>query len=163
MKNRLLVAVALVLLSCPGFAQIKKAEIKDLAFMAGTWVQKSSWGDLEEFWSQPNGESLMGAFRCIQDGKAVFYEFMAIELDQNLPVLKLRHYNPGSIGWEEKDKPLLFPLTTLEPNLAVFQMADGSVKLTYQLVAKTKLNVILEEKEAGGKIKKDSFNFTLKP
>jgi len=161
MKNNFLI-LTFLFFSVSAFAQIKKATVKDLAFMSGTWVQKSEWGDLEEFWSQPNGESMMSSFRCVKDGKALFYEFVVIELEEGLPVMKMRHFNRGSIAWEEKEKPLLFPLINLKGKLAVFEMKDQSVRLSYQLITENKLRVVLEEKDKNGQPKKDIFNFTRK-
>ncbi|MGQ7855493.1 DUF6265 family protein [Pedobacter sp. WC2501] len=161
MKNNFLI-LAFLFFSISAFAQIKKAAVKDLAFMSGTWVQKSEWGDLEEFWSQPNGESMMSSFRCVKDGKALFYEFVVIELEEGLPVMKMRHFNRGSIAWEEKEKPLFFPLVTLKGKLAVFEMKDQSVRLSYQLITENKLSVVLEEKDKNGQPKKDIFSFTRK-
>ncbi|SDG73017.1 hypothetical protein SAMN05421827_11053 [Pedobacter terrae] len=161
MKNNFLI-LAFLCFSVPAFAQLKKATVKDLAFMSGTWVQKSDWGDLEEFWSEPNGESMMSSFRCVKNGKALFYEFVVIELEEGFPVMKMRHFNRGNVAWEDKEKPLLFPLVTLKGKLAVFEMKDKSVRLSYQLIAKNKLTVVLEEKDKNGQLKKDFFSFNRK-
>jgi hypothetical protein len=61
-----------------------------------------------------NGRYMVSTFRCVKDGKVVFYEFMAIEQSDSIPVMKLRHFNKGSIGWEDKDKPYLMPVITCE-------------------------------------------------
>ena len=39
--------------------------------MSGTWVQKSTWGDLEEYWSSPQGESMVSSFRCSQEDLSI--------------------------------------------------------------------------------------------
>ncbi|WP_413668030.1 DUF6265 family protein [Mucilaginibacter sp. Mucisp86] len=130
--------------------------------MAGTWTQKLEWGDMEEFWSEPMGDSMISSFRVVKDGRAVFYEFVVIEEQNQVPVFKMRHFNRGSIGWEEKDKPLLFYLVGIEKNKADFELKDKSVHLTYQLVAPDKLDVILAEKDKKGKLKKDVFNYSQK-
>lgn len=143
-------------------AQLKKAEVKDLVFMSGTWIQKMDWGDLEEFWSAPQGESMMSSFWCVKDGKAVFYEFVVIEQEGDLPVMKMRNFNRGSIAWEDKEKPLLFPLVELKGTHAIFESKDKVIRLSYQLLSKNKLSVVLEEKEEYGKPKKDIFSFTRK-
>ncbi len=153
--------ILLCLFTIPSVAQEKKVGINDLAFITGTWIHKTNNAYLEEIWSKPNGESMVSTFRYIEDKKAVFYEFMVIELDNGQPVLKLRHFNRGSIAWENKDKPLLFPLIELKNNTAVFQTTDQAIKITYQLTAKDKLTVLLAEKDGSGKPKIETFNFTL--
>lgn len=160
-KNRLINTLLLCLLAIPSVAQDRKMGINDLAFMTGTWVQKTNNAYLEEIWSKPNGESMVSTFRYLDNKKAVFYEFMVIELDGQRPVMKLRHFNRGSIAWENKDKPLLFPLIELKNNKAIFQTTDKAIKLTYHLTAKTKLTVLLEEKDSKGKPKIETFSFSL--
>jgi len=160
--KRLFVTALFFLISVPCFSQLKKAHVKDLAFLSGTWVQKSNWGNLEEYWSMPEGESMLSSFRCIKDGKPIFYEFVVIEQDGDLPVMKMRHFNKGNIAWESKDSPLIFQLTALDKDKAVFYSSEKDVKLTYQRVTFNKLDVTLDEKDKAGKPKKEIFNFTLK-
>ncbi len=160
MKNSLFFIVLYFTISSAN-AQLE-ASVNDLAFMSGTWAQKSGWGDLEEYWSAPQGDSMVSSFRCVQDGKAVFYEFMVIEQDADIPVMKMRHFNRGSIAWETKDAPILFPLTSISSNKATFYSKEKDVKLTYQLQSSNSLVVILEEKDDKGKLKKDVFNFSRK-
>jgi hypothetical protein len=154
--------ISVILISGNSFAQATKASVSQLAFMAGTWTQKSTWGDMEEFWGEPMGDSMVSSFRVVKDGKAAFYEFVVIEEQNQVPVFKMRHFNRGSIGWEDKDKPLLFYLVDIQKNKADFELKDKSVHLTYQLVSPDKLDVILFEKDKKGKLQKDVFNYSRK-
>lgn len=139
-------------------AQELTASLKDLSFMTGNWFQKHEWGDMEEYWSAPMGDCMTSTFRCVKDGKAVFYEFMIIEQTGKIPVMKLRHFNPGSIGWEDKEHPQSFPLVQLVQNKAVFAAADGSLRLSYVRSATDKLDITLEEKDKKGKWTTTLFN-----
>lgn len=159
----ILLAIAGLVLPCDNsYAQVTKASVNQLAFMAGTWTQKQEWGDMEEFWGEPMGDSMISSFRVVKDGKATFYEFVVIEEQNHIPVFKMRHYNRGSVGWEEKDKPLLFYLVYIEKNKADFELKDKSVRITYKLVSPDKLDVTLVEKDKKGKLKKDVFNYSRK-
>jgi hypothetical protein len=152
--------IALLLFFCHAVpAQTLKANTKDLSFMTGTWAQKHEWGDMEEFWGAPMGDCMVSTFRCVKDGKVVFYEFVVIEQTGAVPVLKLRHFNPGSIGWEDKYSPLLFPLVSLQNNKAVFETADKSLRMTYSVVPKSKMDIELEEKDKTGKLVRTDFHF----
>jgi hypothetical protein len=142
-------------------AQSVKTPIKNLAFMAGRWTLKHQWGDMEEYWSQPMGDNMMSSYRCVKDGKVVFYEFVVIEQEGDSPVMKMRHFNRGNVAWEEKTKPLNYKLTSLSLNKATFESAEEGVKLTYQRLSNSKLTVILEEKDKQGNPTKDVFNYTL--
>jgi hypothetical protein len=125
MKKAYLLILLISSITFSASAQLKKASVKDLAFMAGTWTLKHEWGDMEEFWGPPMGDNMVSTFRCVKDGKMVFYEFMAIEQSDSIPVMKLRHFNKGSIGWEDKDKPYLMPVIKLAANEVVtFESLD---------------------------------------
>ncbi len=86
-------------------SQTFKAKLQDLSFMSGTWYQHHEWGDMEEFWGKPMGDCMICSYRCVKDGKVLFYEFIVIEQSDSVPVMKLRHFKPGNIGWEEKNNP----------------------------------------------------------
>jgi hypothetical protein len=62
-------------------------------------------GDEEEYWSQPMGESMVGTFRVVKDGKAVFYEFWAIEVEDGKAIFKMKHFDLGLLGWESRWVP----------------------------------------------------------
>lgn len=156
------IIITLASLTNTAFAQVKEEKVSQLAFMAGTWTQQHKWGDMEEFWSKPMGDNMVSSFRNVKDGKVTFYEFVVIEQTDSIPVMKMRHFNRGSIAWEEKDTPFLLPLVKLEHDLAGFESVDKSVRLAYKRVSTEKMDVILEEKGKDGKWQKDVFNYTLK-
>lgn len=159
-----LIAIIIILasLSNAGFAQIKAAKVTELAFMAGTWTQHHKWGNMEEYWSEPMGDNMVSSFRNVKDGKVTFYEFVVIEQTDNIPVMKMRHFNRGSIAWEEKNRPYLLPLVKLEKDFAGFESLDKKVRLAYKRVGPEKMDVVLEELGKDGKWQKDVFNYTLK-
>ncbi|HEV3326929.1 MAG TPA: DUF6265 family protein [Puia sp.] len=126
-------------------AQTFKADIKGLSFMTGTWGQHHEWGDMEEFWGPPMGNNMICSYRCVKDGKVLFYEFVVIEQSDSVPVMILRHFKPGSIAWEEKDKPERYPLVSLDRDNAVF--ASPTVRLTYRRVDPGHMDIVLEEKK----------------
>jgi hypothetical protein len=151
----------LLLLTSKLPAQSPVHELKELSFLTGKWVTKNEWGEMEEHWSTPMGNSMMCAYRCVKGGKVVFYEFIVIEQEATGPVMKLRHFSPGNIGWEEKDKPYLYPLTFIESDRARFERPDKKTALTFHRLSSDKLNVILERQDKDGKWVEDVFNYTL--
>jgi hypothetical protein len=136
-------------------------ELKELSFMAGRWTAKSEWGDMEESWSEPLGNSMMCSYRCVKNGKVVFYEFIVIEQTPTGPVMKLRHFSPGNIGWEDKDKPYEYPLMFLESDRARFERPDKKTALTFHRTGPNKMLVILEREDKDGKWVQDEFDYTL--
>lgn len=161
MKKAYLLILFIAAIAHSSSAQLKKADVKDLAFMAGTWTLKHEWGDMEEFWGKPIGDNMVSTFRCVKDGKVVFYEFMIIEQSDIIPILKLRHFSKGSIGWEDKDKPYLMPATKIATNEVVFESLDKKVLITYKRIGPLKMDCILDEKGKDGKWKRDVFAYTL--
>jgi len=142
-------------------AQTPVKDIKDLTFMAGKWVTHNAWGDMEESWSTPMGNCMMCSYRCVKDGKVIIYEFIVIEQTDSGPVMKLRHFSPGNIGWEEKDKPYDYPLMFLDDSVARFERPDKKTSLTFQRTAPDKLKVTLERQDKDGKWAEDTFDYTL--
>ena len=162
MKKAYLLLLFTSLISLSAFAQVKNVTVKDLAFMAGTWTQQHKWGDMEEFWGPPMGDNLVCSFRCVKDGKVVFYEFITIEQGNTGPVMLIRHFNKGSIAWEEKDKPYTLPLIRFEKDEAEFEALDKQVRIVYKRLSPDKMDSYLYEKDKAGQWQKDAFNYTLK-
>ena len=158
---RILLFALLLIISTSAAAQTK-ANIKDLHFISGQWRVQHEWGDMEENWSAPAGNNMMGSYRCVKDGKAIFYEFMVIEQTDSVPVLYLRHFGPASIAWEDKDAPGMYPLTKLEPGKAQFHKSHGRVVLTFSRTAPTSLQIMLESANKEGKWETTLFNYRLK-
>ncbi len=149
-----------LLLIIPAYGQVKTV-LKPLNFISGNWVGSMEWGDMEEYWSEPMGDNLVCAFRCVKDGKVVFYEFIVIEQSASgVPVMKLRHFGPGNIAWEEKDRPYEYPLVKLEKTKAVFEAPDKKTRLIYERVDASQLRVVLE-REKEGKWEVDEFLYKL--
>ena len=128
--------------------------------MAGKWVTSSSWGEMEENWSAPMGNCMMCSYRCVKDGKIVFYEFIVIEQLPTGPTMKLRHFSPGNVAWEDKDKAYEYPLTFMDENIARFERHDKKTSLTFQRIDADHLKVILERQDKDGKWVQDEFNYT---
>jgi hypothetical protein len=159
MKAQLPIALS-VLMTWTAFAQTK-ADLQQLNFMSGKWVGSMAWGDMEEYWSEAMRDNMVCAFRCVRDGKVMFYEFIVIEQsDAGVPVMKLRHFNRGNIAWEEKDKPYEYPLVKLEQTKAVFEAPDKRTRLIYERVNTNQLRAVLE-REKDGAWEVDEFLYTL--
>lgn len=145
------------------YAQLPlKASVSDLAFIAGKWTVQHEWGDMEETWGAPMGDNMMGSYRCVNNGKIVFYEFMVIEQTDSVPVMRLRHFGPGSIGWEDKDHPNVYPLVQLSNEQATFERPDKKLRLLFWRKGPEQLTVTLEREGRDGKWEKDAFDYRLK-
>lgn len=87
------------------------ATLADAAWLAGTWQGEGLGGWVEDVWGEPRAGSMPGMFRLVKDGAVVFYEILAIVEKGGSLELRLKHFGPDLVGWEEKDKVLAFPLS----------------------------------------------------
>jgi hypothetical protein len=134
--------------------------VQDLAFLTGRWRGGIQGGLFDEEWSQPSADTMMGMFRYMENGKVQFYEFMVIEAGPGGPLLRVRHFDPGLTGWEEKNTPLSFTVDSYTESQVVFVNADKSTTLTYRRSSPVELTKVLE-REAGGHKGKQQFAFSL--
>jgi hypothetical protein len=109
-----------------------KIRLDALSFMVGHWRGEMGDSIAEEFWSPPSGDNMMCMFRQVKDGKAVFYEMLLIETTPDGLVMRLKHFNPGLVGWEEKNEVYSYPLASFQKNDAVFERPDKKTRLRYQ-------------------------------
>ena len=100
---------------------------------------------------------MLGTFRVVQSGKPVFYEFWVVEIDNDRAVLKLKHFNAGLAGWEDKDSSTKMPVVSSSKDDLVFAEPDGSVSLHYHRAGAT-LTCIVHHVKNG---KADDETFTL--
>ena len=133
--------------------------LEDLGFMVGHWEGGGENVAIEEIWSRPSGDNMMGMFRYVQEDKGVFYEMMLIEQTDDGPVLRIKHFNAGLIGWEEKAEVHSFPLVSVDETEALFEQVDQSKKIRYITENPGELSVYLEELQDDGSWKVESFNF----
>jgi hypothetical protein len=97
------------------------ADIKVISWLAGSWKGEGFGGEVEELWSQPASGSMIGMFRAIEKGKLSFLEFEQIGEQNGSLVFKVKHFTPGFVGWEEKDKSVEFKFLSSTPNEIRFE------------------------------------------
>ncbi len=111
-----------------------EATLPQIAWISDAWSGKGLGGTVEEHWTKPAGDSMVGLFRLVgADGKLTVCELLMIEQRGKHVVYRFRHFGPGHKPWEELDKPLVFDLIRLTPNEAVFESSvqTDPKRLTY--------------------------------
>ncbi len=136
------------------------AGLGDFAFIAGHWKGTLGGSSIEEVWSKPDGDAMMGMFRLVSNGKTRLTEFMAIEQREAGPVLVLRHFGGGLIAREEKDAPLVWTVEKVEANHAVFLLATEGSRLEFARDGET-LTITLVKPAADGKQRRTPFKYRL--
>lgn len=166
MKHLLTVAAAFFILCAPALGQVKntentlklsegqaseKASVADMAWLAGSWIGTGLGGVSEEFWSKPNGGVMMGGYRLLKDGKPVFYEMLWLLETEGTLILRLKHFTPELVGWEEKDKTVDFKFVKKDGKRMYFS------GLTFEQVSKDELNIFLALRQRDGTVKEEAF------
>lgn len=115
----------------------------DLSWLAGAWQGWHASDPIEEVWSAPAGGALMAMFRWLNGEQVRFYEFMTLEATPDEQVLlRIKHFNPGLVGWEERALSADFLLVQLSSQEAVFyQVSKAGPWLVYRLDSPDKLLV----------------------
>jgi hypothetical protein len=97
----------------------------DLTWLTGSWHARLGADHVEEHWSDLRANTLVATFRWTRaDGTVRFYEIEVIEQEGDRVYLRVKHFDPGLIGWEEKDAPHQFVLVALDEQGAVFLELD---------------------------------------
>lgn len=105
-----------------------QATIVDFAWFSGHWLgeDNSSEEMIEETWGVVHGGVILGMFR--QDSpRQTFYELITLaETERGSVEMRIRHFNPGLVAWEEKDETVLFALVKVKENHADFVDEKGT-------------------------------------
>jgi hypothetical protein len=135
--------------------------IDDLAWMAGDWYGHVDGDDIDEHWSTPAGGVMLGIFRWLKNGKVYLYELLAIEPEANGLVLRLKHFDRGLIGWEEKGIALAFPVVRAGKREVAFERG-GTFRSTcfiYKQIGQNEMVAITEDRK-GSDIACYEFRYT---
>ena len=136
-------------------------KIEDLAWIEGDWYARGSESagtgmgqldaddELQERWSAPMGDSMIGAFRWHKGGKVWMFEFLTIVEEGDELLLRWKHFNRELVGWEEKDVSLSYRLVSLEQRKAVFENISkkdkrGPWRVTYHRTNESSMSIRLE-------------------
>jgi hypothetical protein len=108
--------------------------VEDLSWSAGDRAGEKGSALIEERWSAPAGGTMMCMFRWVMEDKVRFNEFVTIEGDEDGFTLRIKHFNPGLVGWEQKEESVSFSLVLPEGRKAVYfkDESDDPLWMIYQ-------------------------------
>lgn len=100
---RLIAVLLLMLAAAPAMAQpAPRASIGQASWLAGRWVGEGLGGRIEEVWSPAHGGQMVGHFILLRDGAPVFYEMLLLDEQATGLRMRVKHFNPDFVGWEER-------------------------------------------------------------
>ena len=76
---KLLIALAVVATLMGRAGQAPKPTLDDLAWIAGSWTGATRGIEMEEHWTAPKGQSMIGIHRDVGKGGTLAFEFLRIE------------------------------------------------------------------------------------
>jgi hypothetical protein len=100
--------------------------------MAGRWIGEHDADRIEEVWSDPHAGMMLGMFRWHQDGAPRFYELLTLEPEGDRLIFRIKHFAPGLVGWEEKDRAVTLDLVSLREGEAIFLKRGEERWMVYQ-------------------------------
>ncbi|UFH55587.1 DUF6265 family protein [Spirosoma sp. KNUC1025] len=110
----------------------KTGSLADVSFMEGHWLGTFNGGPIEAAWIAPAGDNLTGFMRMMKDNKVTMYEMLIFEQTEQGPIVLVKHFKPGLIGQEEKDKSDRYKFIEAGNNRALFEKEDGSIRIIYE-------------------------------
>lgn len=132
-------------------AKSPPAKIGEMAWLTGYWQGPGMGGHCEEAWGQPIGDRMLGWFSLRKEGGLVLSEAMTLVEHDGSLMLRVKHFDPEFVGWENRDGFMSFPLVKLGEQEAYFQ------GLTFRRTG-SGLNIYLV---VGGPEKKTEFEFKM--
>ncbi|GAB3897635.1 DUF6265 family protein [Spirosoma agri] len=151
-----------LLVSLTTYAQIssKAGTLSDMGFLEGHWKGTFNGGPIYAVWIAPAGDNLTGFIRMMKDNKVTMYEMLIFEQTERGPVALVKHFKPGLIGQEEKDKQDRYAFIEAKKDYALYEKEDGSIRIIYEKRAKDQLVIQRGQKQDGKWVFNDLFVFT---
>ena len=94
---------------------------------------------------------MVGTYRLVKESKPVFYEMMWLLETEGTLILRLKHFGPELVGWEEKDKTVDFKFVKKDGKRLYFS------GLTFEQASKDELNIYLVLSQRDGSHKEEVF------
>ncbi len=111
----------------------KGGSFADIGFIEGHWKANTPEGrSIEAVWLAPENDNILGFMRMMKGGKADLYEILAYEKSEQGLVSLVKHFKPGLLGQEEKDKQDRYNFVAASKDRAIFQKDGGGLRILYE-------------------------------
>jgi hypothetical protein len=113
-------------------AGAQQASIADLKWIAGSWSTAMAGQTVEEHWTEPASNALIGIGRTLADGRMVFFEFLRIEAKAG-GVFYIAQPNGGAptefrlTGWDGRTAMFENPQHDFPKRISYTKNDDGSI------------------------------------
>ena len=141
-------------------SQAKKGSISDVRFIEGNWKAVAGDRSIDAVWSAPSGENIVGYVRVMKDGNVTLYELFAFEQTQQGLVALVRHFTPGLVASEEKEKPVHYNFLEGGNGRALFEKQGDAVRVLYEKRSENEFAIVVGKPEEGEWVFKDFWVFS---
>lgn len=90
------------------------ATLDDASWLVGNWSGTAFGKQFEETWNAPSQGTMVGMFKLFSDDGVDFYELLLLSVEDNTLSLKVKHFSPEFVAWEEKPDFVNFKLVKKE-------------------------------------------------
>ena len=131
-----------------------------MQFIEGHWKAIQPDGlTVEGTWLAPEGDNMLGMMRMMKDGKATMYEILAYEPSEKGLVSLVKHFKPGLIGVEEKEKQDRYNFLETKKNQVYYEKEGGGLRILYEKRSSDQFAIMRGNQENGQWVYKDLFVF----
>lgn len=132
---------------------VLRSPLADLAWIAGAWHLERPDGYLDERWSPPVGNSMVGHFRWVRGDALWITELLTITEEEGEVIFRLRHFSDRMRPWEDPDDAFVYRLADRAPGRLVFTIAEPRAgrpdRVIYEALPGDSLLVRLEGERQG--------------
>jgi len=140
--------------------QPKGGSVADLSFIQGNWKATTADGrNIDGVWLAPENGNILGFMRMMKGGKADMYEILAYEQSQQGLVSLVKHFAPGLVGHEEKDKQDRYNFVEASKDKAIFQKEGEDLRILYEKRSANQFVIARGNQQDGKWVFKDLFVF----
>lgn len=138
----------------------KAGSLSDIRFIEGHWQATADGKLIEAVWSAPAGDNIVGFIRMMKDDKATLYELFAFEQTEQGPVALVKHFRPGLIGLEEKDKSDRYHFLEAGKGRAIFEKQGEDLRVLYEKRSDDQFAIALGKPQEGKWVFQDLWQFS---
>src|SRR3712207_6038671 len=143
-----------------GQSQPKGGSVADVSFIQGNWKATTADGrSIDGVWLAPENGNILGFMRMMKGGNADLYEILAYEQTPQGLVSLVKHFKPGLLGVEEKDKQDRYNFVEASKDRAIFQKEGEDLRILYEKRSPNQFVIARGNQENGKWVFKDLFVF----
>ena len=148
--------------ACVAPTAVSPSELDAFRWLEGTWVEEGEGTYLEEIWSSPVADAMVGSFRWVAGGELRVCELLVLRQEEDGVRMRLTHFAPDLTPMEEE--PLVFAVEDSSPGLLLLRHTDpefaGHRTLTYERSGDTLVVQVADHPDGEDAL---SFHFLLRP